>query len=54
MLRYEVAVGTPGGERDAARKWLLTYNRGDVEATHELREWMGRLDSRIEPMEVLT
>jgi predicted RecB family nuclease len=36
MLKHDLA--TDGDE--AARDWLLTYNRGDVEATLAVREWM--------------
>lgn len=43
MIRYDAAVAAEDeGERDAARAWLLAYNRGDVEATVALREWMER------------
>jgi predicted RecB family nuclease/type II restriction/modification system DNA methylase subunit YeeA len=37
ILRYDAAVA---GD-DAARRWLLDYNRGDVQATLTVREWMG-------------
>jgi predicted RecB family nuclease len=36
MLKHDLAAD---GD-DAARDWLLTYNRGDVEATLAVREWM--------------
>ena len=40
MLRYDVAVGSADAtEREDARRWLLTYNQGDVEATVFLRDW---------------
>lgn len=43
MLLYETAVGaTDDDDKLKARKWLLDYNRGDVEATLALREWMDR------------
>jgi len=40
MVRYEEAVG--GDDRLAleAQNWLLDYNRGDVEATRSIREWI--------------
>jgi len=33
-----MAIESPG--RGAARQWLLDYNRGDVEATLHIREWL--------------
>jgi predicted RecB family nuclease len=37
MLKYD--LGAKGDE--TARDWLLAYNRGDVEATLAIRDWMG-------------
>ena len=37
MVRYDAAVA---GDAEL-RQWLLNYNRGDVQATLALREWMG-------------
>ena len=54
MLRYDVAVGSKdANERDAARDWLLTYNRGDVEATLALRDWMEGGSGEIQGVEAL-
>jgi predicted RecB family nuclease len=40
MVKHAEATG--GGEQAAARDWLLTYNRGDVEATRAIRDWLDR------------
>lgn len=41
MVKYDVAAGlTESVERQEARAWLLTYNRGDVEATLRIRDWL--------------
>jgi predicted RecB family nuclease len=41
MVRYGEAVGAAGhGARQAARRWLLRYNRDDVLACVALREWL--------------
>jgi predicted RecB family nuclease len=56
MLRYDQATGSSGegpGETQAARDWLLTYNRNDVEATRSLREWLERTAGGCPPVEDL-
>jgi predicted RecB family nuclease len=56
MLRYDQAANcasTAPGESDAARDWLLTYNRNDVEATRSLREWLDREASSSPPVDTL-
>ena len=44
MVRYDLAIGN-GSEADEAKLWLRTYNRGDVEATKALREWLYQVAS---------
>jgi predicted RecB family nuclease len=53
MMHYDSAVAAEDeGERDRARDWLLTYNRGDVEATLALRAWLDRVGRSIPSIEV--
>ncbi|MEP7224342.1 MAG: TM0106 family RecB-like putative nuclease [Actinomycetota bacterium] len=53
MLRYEVAVGSDADAAENGRRWLLTYNRGDVEATLALRDWLERDADAIPPIGTL-
>jgi predicted RecB family nuclease len=54
MLYYDMAVRDGDAtEQDKARKWLLTYNQGDVEATLAIRNWIEREGESIPSIEVL-
>ena len=54
MLLYDRAVSDADPqEREQAQTWLLDYNRGDVEATLALREWMDRDGSGIPGIETV-
>ena len=54
MLLYERAVGDADpGVREQAQTWLLDYNRGDVEATLTLRDWMDREGENIPGIETV-
>lgn len=52
MLVYDRAVTlSDEDEKEAARGWLLDYNRGDVEATLALRDWLTHAGDRIPGIE---
>jgi len=53
MIRYDQAVGDDPVAAVAARDWLLTYNRNDVEATRALREWLDNDATGCPPAEDL-
>ncbi len=40
MVKYAEATEPDASESRAPRDWLLDYNRGDVEATSAIREWL--------------
>ena len=54
MVRYDVAAApSESAERQAAREWLLTYNRGDVEATLAIRDWLEASAADVPSVSVL-
>ena len=54
MLYYDAAVGAESGvDAEAARAWLLTYNRGDVEATLLIHDWLASDSGSILSIEPL-
>jgi predicted RecB family nuclease len=54
MLRYDDAVGcNDAAAAEQARKWLLTYNRNDVEATVALRGWLNLIATAFPSVEEL-
>jgi predicted RecB family nuclease len=54
MVRYDEAVASSDEAlRETARRWLLSYNQDDVEATLALREWIANVGSAISPIESL-
>ncbi len=54
MIRYDQAVNPDDSlAARAARDWLLTYNRNDVEATLALREWLDQAATGYPPVEDL-
>ncbi len=52
MVRYEEATDPNAAmeDREAARTWLLDYNRGDVEATLAVREYLDREGRYLVPI----
>jgi predicted RecB family nuclease len=55
VARYEDAVQSGDAvAAQAARDWLLTYNRNDVEATAALRDWLDERASGYPPIGGLT
>jgi predicted RecB family nuclease len=40
MVKYHEAVAEESEAADASREWILDYNRGDVEATSAIRDWL--------------
>jgi predicted RecB family nuclease len=54
MVRYDLAVEAPHpAEREAARRWLLDYNHGDVSATARIRRWLTERGGRVPRIECL-
>lgn len=52
MLKYDTAVAAEDEAEGAeAREWLLAYNRGDVEATVALRDWLDANANSIRKIE---
>jgi hypothetical protein len=54
MIYHDVAVSAiESVELKHAREWLLTYNRGDVEATYEIRNWLERDGQTVPSISIL-
>jgi predicted RecB family nuclease len=51
MLYHSWATHPDHPDQAAARSWLLDYNRGDVEATLAIRDWLDGVGAEIPVIE---
>lgn len=50
ISQHRKAISEAGDEAHSARRWLLDYNRGDVEATARIRHWLSTQGPHCPPI----